>query len=268
MGTYLTDGEIEQAREELRIVYAMPYHTSLAGAAWEQIFAGIKGGTQTDEITSDDERWRRDNRAKPDVIVPTNGSEVRYSLKTEALRRTKDRQHAQQFIGFHEDLIIARPKVDDFLAGQAINTISADELGALVLRYYNERIVTRFRWDVISCLLRLDDKAPYEFIYWEEKPVHYDPLAYWWKDSGKATGSNRNINGYPRTVEPTLSVLPRATFKFTSGGKQFYILYQIPQDADIWVVEKASLSEHEVREALRDLLRRQAAQQELSLIHI
>jgi hypothetical protein len=261
MGTYLTDDEIELAREELRIVYAMPYHTGLAGPAWEQIFAAIKGGAQTSETTNDDERWRRDNRAKPDVIVQKDGSEIRYSLKTEALRRTKERRHAQQFLGFYEDLIIARPKVDDLLAGQAIDAISADELGALVLRYYNERIVTQFRWDIISCLLRLDDKAPYEFIYWEEKPVLYDPAGYWWKDSGKATGSNRNINGYPRTIDPTLLTLPRATFKFTSGGKQFYILYQIPQDADIWVVEKATLSEQEVREALRDLLRRQAAQQ-------
>jgi hypothetical protein len=51
--------------------------------------------------------------------------------------------------------------------------------------------------------------------------------------------------------------LPPAKFKFTSGGKQFYVDYNIPRNADVWSVEKATLSIEEVRQALQDLLRRQ-----------
>ncbi len=186
-----------------------------------------------------------------------------YSLKTEALRTTKQRQHATDFLGYYEDIIVARPKVDDLLDAHTLQTIPVDELGALVLQYYNERIVTRFQWHVISFLLRLDTDiqaaAPYEFIYWEERPpTVYDPADYWWRDSGKATGANRNINGFPHAVAQSATPLPRAKFKFTSGGKQFYILYEIPRDADTWTVPRANLTIEQVQEALRDLLRRQA----------
>ncbi|MGH2516732.1 MAG: hypothetical protein ACRDHP_13850 [Ktedonobacterales bacterium] len=258
MGKYMTDDQIKKAKEELEIVYAMPYATTLVGPAWEQILADLKGGMQRSGGKGDSDRWLRDNRAKPDIIVFRDGDEVNYSLKTEALRTTKARPRAADFLGYHEDIIVARPKVDDLLGDRAINTLTPDELGALVLRYYHEQIVVRYQWHVIAFLLRLETHTPYEFIYWDEQPpTVYDPNDYWWKDSGKATGTNRNVNGYPRTVSPDITPLPAAKFKFTSGGKQFYVRYIIPLDADTWTIPKASLTEQEVREALRVLLRRE-----------
>ncbi len=56
MGTYLTDTQIKRAQEELRIVYAMPYASSLVGPAWEQILAILKGGSQTQDPVSAGER--------------------------------------------------------------------------------------------------------------------------------------------------------------------------------------------------------------------
>jgi hypothetical protein len=92
-----------------------------------------------------------------------------------------------------------------------------------------------------------------EFVYWEEQPPKvYNPDDYWWVDSGRATGSNRNINGYPKTNAPSGH---RAKFKWTSGGKQFYILYQIPLDADTWTIDVIELSRDEIRAALLEKLR-------------
>jgi hypothetical protein len=262
MGKYLTEKQIERAKEQLSILYAMPFANDLLGTAWEQILADVKGGTWT---------MQRDNRPKPDLVVKerrfgTKNSveaedeiETNYSVKTEGLRLTSTRKHAVDFLGHEEDIIVARPKIDDFFhEGEGIATLGADELGAMVLRYYNEQIVNKFKWHVITFLLRLDlGQGSREFIYWEERPpTIYFPKDYWWKDSGKATGSNRNINGYPNIVNQESKRLPHAVFKWTSGGKQFYVLYKIPEDADIWTIEKADLSLEEVQEALRELLRR------------
>ncbi|MFH1742066.1 MAG: hypothetical protein ABIH23_23940 [bacterium] len=245
MGTYLTDEHIERIKEELSLVYALPYANDLVGTAWEQILAGVKGGTWTD---------LRDNRPRPDFVVRVENREINYSVKTEGLRPTSERRRAIDFLGTHEDLIVARPKVDELLGeGESIDALSADSLGAKVLEYYNEHIVRKFRWDVISILLRIGSR---EFIYWEESPpALYNPADYWWKESGRATGSNRNINGYPQTVARDSHTLPRAKFKWTSGGKQFYVLYEIPPNADTWDINPIQLTLEEVRAALREKLR-------------
>ena len=262
MGNYLTDEQIERAKEQLSVLYAMPYANDLLGTAWEQILADIKGGKWT---------MQRDNRPKPDLVVrergiETNysveaegGVETNYSVKTEGLRVTSTRKHAADFLGHQEDIIVARPKVDDlFGEKESVATMGVNELGTMVLKYYNEQIVSKYKWHVIAFLLRLDlGQESREFIYWEERPpAIYNPDDYWWQDSGKATGSNRNINGYPRSVSPETKRLPRAKFKWTSGGKQFYVLYEIPRNADIWAIDRTDLTLDEVQEALRELLRR------------
>ncbi len=246
MGTYLTDEQIARCRTELSLVYSLPYSSDLIGTAWEQILAEVKGGV-----------WiaMRDNRPRPDLYVTLpNGTRLNYSVKTEGLRVSAERRTAADFLGYHEDFIVARPKVDDLLApGEAIATLSADQLGAKVLQYYNDQIVRRYEWHLISFLLRVENR---DFIYWEEKPpVVYNPADYWWRDSERATGRNRNINGYPRSVRPDQDPLPRAKFKWTSGGKQFYVLYTIPPDSDTWTVDPVELTLEEVREALREKLR-------------
>lgn len=244
MGRYLTDAQIAYIRAELAVHYALPYANDLAGTAFESILADAKGGKWTE---------MRDNRPRPDVIVPEGGQQVNYSVKIEGLRCTRARNCAAAFLGHHEDLIVARPKVDELLeVGQTIAGLSPDELGAKVLQYYNEQIVGRYRWDVLAILLRVTDTN--EYIYWEERPpAIYNPADYWWQESGRATGSNRNINGYPISVARSQS-LPRAKFKWTSGGKQFYVLYEIPRDADIWQVQPVRLTSDEVRRMIAGAL--------------
>ena len=200
----------------------------------------------------------RDNRPRPDIVVKEGHKDTNYSVKTEGLKTGSGRYYATDFLGYEEDLIVARPKVDELLAkGESIATLSADELGAKVLQYYNEAIVKKYKWDVIAILLRINSREFIrEFIYWEERPpALYKPSGYWWKESGKATGSNRNINGYPKAVKPDTKPLPRAKFKWTSGGKQFYVLYKIPHDADAWTIAPIELTLSEVRSALKEKLK-------------
>lgn len=273
MGHYLTDPQIETIQEQLTLLYSLPYAIDLLGTVWEQILADAKGGTWINI---------RDNRPRPDFTIGAGTDAINYSVKTEGLRTTLTQTRAQAFLGLTEDLIVARPKVDElFEQGQTLLAFTADQLGALVLQYYNERIVQQYHWHVLSILLRVGDT---EFIYWEEQPVpQYNPADYWWVDSERATGSNRNISGYPLTVprpaaaaapqpEPLLGLdpaalpvvapaqLPSAKFKWTSGGKQFYIRYLIPQNADILQIQRIDLTVEEVKEALHRKLAEKAAQ--------
>jgi hypothetical protein len=236
VGSYLTDAQIEVIREELAIIQALPYAQDLVGTAWEQILAAVKGGIWT---------GKRDNRPRPDFFVLQDERRINYS----AARRT-----AADFLGYHEDLIIARPNVESLLAkGEVIATLDANALGSKVLTYYQQEIVARYEWHVIACLLRLGSR---EYIYWEESPpALYNPDDYWWIDSGKATSGNRNISGYPKEIRATALPLPPAKFKWTSGGKQFYIRYTIPLNADTWTIDDIALDAKVMLDALREKLR-------------
>lgn len=97
MGTYLTVTQIKRAQDELRIVYAMPYSSSLVGPAWEQILAMLKGGSQTQDPMSAGERWKRDNRARPDIVVIERNAATNYSLKTEAIQNDETTTTCKRF---------------------------------------------------------------------------------------------------------------------------------------------------------------------------
>ncbi|NPV28922.1 MAG: hypothetical protein HPY58_04550 [Firmicutes bacterium] len=211
MGNYLSDEEIIEAQKLLELYYSLPFGIDMPGPVWEQIFARIKGGTWS---------GKRDNRPNPDVVV--NG--IRYSVKTESLDHaiSKKRRAARDFLGYREDLIVARPPVDELLKENELHSLDASELGARVLSAYNT--IASQNWDRISILLRLRRR---EFIYWEIDPPIYDVDKYTWRDSGKAKGQSRNIITTPRPAQ----------FKWTSRGSQFYVLYEIPANADILQIE-------------------------------
>jgi len=244
MGNYLTEEQIERAKLELTLLFALPFAKDLFGTAWEQILADIKGGIWT---------GKRDNRPNPDLYVDSAAGRKNYSVKCEGMKTTVGRPNATSFLGRKMDFIVARPKVDELLApGQTIASLDATGLGSLVLRYYNEFIVSKYNWDVLSFVVPFNTN---EFIYWEEDPpTVYDPNDYWWKDTGKATGSNRNIAGYPVAVDREGGQFPASSFRWTSGGKQFYAVYEIPVDADVFKVERIALTREELREALEEKL--------------
>lgn len=249
----MTEDQIRKARNELTLVYSIPYAEDLAGTAWEQILTDIKGGTRVP---------MRDNRPRPDFTTIENGAPVKYSVKTEKLAANTVRPNANAFLGYYEDFIVARPKVDDLLSpNETIVNLGADQLGGRVLEYYNDRLVRGFQWDVLSYLLRVipTEGNSREFIYWEDRPPTIYTLSdYWWQESGRATGGNRNIIGFPVSIPRDTAPLPPAKFKWTSGGKQFYVVSTIPMDADVWSVAiDQILTTTELREALRQWFRAQ-----------
>jgi len=73
LGAYLTDEQITKAQAELSLIYALPYASDLAGTAWEQVLADIKGGTRIPI---------RDNRPRPDFTAVEDGVQINYSVKT------------------------------------------------------------------------------------------------------------------------------------------------------------------------------------------
>ncbi len=187
---------------------------------------------------------------------------INYSVKCEGIRATRQRPSAQDFLGGSMDFIVARPKVDELLpSSETIARIDATTLGSLVLQYYNDHIVKKYEWHVLSFMVPVSTG---EFIYWEQSPpAKYDPRDYWWTDTGKATGSNRNIAGYPTSV-PAQDQLPASTFRWTSGGKQFYAVCEIPRDADVFSVERVALSADELWSAIEKKLREKKDRQGLS----
>jgi hypothetical protein len=258
MGTYLTQQQIDVLRDELSLHYALPWAADLAGTSWEQMLAEAKGG-----------EWSggRGNRPDPDVIAPEGGHLVRFSVKTEGVECTRARNCAEQFLGYHEDFIMARPKVDELLVeGESFNSLAADDLGRRVLTCFNERVVDAYRWDAVAFMLRVqpNDPSVSEFIYWEERPApRYDPDGYWWIDTGRATGTNRNIAAFPLDVERSETMpMVHSTFRWTSGGKQLYAVHEIPRDADIIEVPVVTLTKAEAREALIAAVEQKAANQD------
>ena len=258
MGTYLSDQQIERIRRELTIVFSLPYATDLFGTAWEQILADAKAGVWT---------GKRDNRPNPDIYVPLpGGTRKNFSVKCEHLKARPGRRvgkvngpsraDAAGFRGDKMDFIIARPKADELLGGgETVANLDATALGSLVLRYYNEQIVQRYEWHALSFVAPVvftEEPDRIEFVYWEEEPpTIYNTADYWWQDTGRATGSNRNIAGYPHTVARGTQPLPAAKFRWTSGGKQFYVLDDIPPNADVWTVTKVKLTRDDIWEALQ-----------------
>ncbi|WP_217925144.1 hypothetical protein [Miltoncostaea oceani] len=233
--------QLDAARELLTLHLSSPFIDDLSGRDWENVLAAVAGGER--RITGCNRPW-------PDVYLPGPAGHppVGVSVKTEAVRRGALR--AWDLLGQSEDLIIARPAPESlFGPGERLETVSADILGARVIEAFNERVVGRYAWDRIAILLRLPGPQLSEFIYWTQPAQTYDPAQWWWRDSGRARPGNRNICAYRRTIDPDGPTRP-AALRWTSGGKQLYIRYRIPPDADVFRVEHR-LSSAEALEELR-----------------
>jgi hypothetical protein len=226
MGKYLNDTELRKLKIYMTIYLSLPFCEDLPGEAFEQMYAAARGG-----------QWqgKRANRPEPDVVL--NGKN--YSIKTEKIQR--EHVSASDLLGKRLDIITARPDPSDLLpADQNIAALSDNELGRLVLRHYNERIVQRYRWDVIGILFRLKDNR--EFIYFEKPAQLYDINAYRWESTKRAKGDNRNIAGYDHQGIQW--------FRWTSRGKQLYVVHEIPQDAEVFAIQIQKISIEELQQIL------------------
>ncbi len=228
MGKYLSDNELNKLKTYLTIYLSLPFCEDLPGEVFEQMYAAARGG-----------QWqgKRANRPEPDVVL--NGKN--YSIKTEKIQ--SQRVAARDLIGKRLDIITARPDPSDLLsADKNITNLSDDELGQLVLRHYDERIVQAYQWNVIGILFRLKNNR--EFVYFEEPAQLYDVDAYVWKSTGRARGNNRNIAGYDRQGTQK--------FRWTSRGKQLYVVHEIPKDAEIFAIRVQKIDVEGLRQMLGD----------------
>ncbi|MEM4217911.1 MAG: hypothetical protein QXZ09_07790 [Candidatus Methanomethylicaceae archaeon] len=228
MGRYLSDYELSKLKTYLTIYLTLPFCEDVPGEVFEQMYAAARGG-----------QWqgKRANRPEPDVIVDGR----RYSIKTEKIQDQS--VSARDIIGKRLDIITARPDPSDLLPpDQDMNDLSDDELGRLVLCHYNERIIQAYQWDVIGILFRLKNNR--EFVYFEEPAQPYDVKAYSWKSTKRARGNNRNIAGYDHQG--------LQKFRWTSRGKQLYVVHEIPQDAEIFSIKVQKINVEELQRILGD----------------
>ncbi len=211
---------------------SLPFNADVSGEVAEAIIAEARGG-----------KWqaKRSNRPEPDMVLKGKN----YSMKTEKISGS-----AKSRLGTREDIITARPDPSaSFPKGTTLSNISDDELGQAVLLHYNKEIVRKYEWDIISILLRNKDNT--EFIYFEEPADEYDLDAYTWRPTKRAKGENRNIAGYDRKG--------RLCFKWNSRGKQFYVVHDIPKDADVFKISPRKLKVTDVLALLEATIETPAA---------
>ncbi len=213
MGKFLTEEEIRQLEVLLSLYLSLPFSEDLTGEVFENILAKARGGIWS---------GKRDNRPRPDIILGGKN----YVVKTEKV--TEQRIHPKDILGKRLDIITARiDPAERLKSGQELASLSDNELGKLILQHYNESRVKAYVWDVIAILFRFQNNT--EFVYFEEPAIEYPPNDFTWKSTGRARRGNRNIAGYDKQG--------RQKFRWTSAGLQFYVVHDIPRDADLLTIK-------------------------------
>lgn len=230
---YLTPAQCAQLAEDLAIDWILSDRFS--GRTFEERLARALGT----EVAP-----RGGNRPVPDLVDGT-------SVKTVGVRARR----MSDLRGGGVEFIMSRLPVEALFApGERLRQIAPDRFGRLCLGFYNQRI-TDHGWRRLSFLLHGPvDGDEREFLYWETPARVYDPGDYWWRDTGRGLGADRNLAGYPHSVRPDSVSLPRPSFSWTSRGKQFYVRHHVPADAQLIRVRRSISRERAVA-----LLRAEAA---------
>lgn len=215
---YLTADQCRRLAEDLAIDWIISDRFS--GRAFEERLADALG-TEVAAVGG--------NRPVPDLADGT-------SVKTVSVRAAR----LGDLRGGGVEFIMSRLPVEGrFSPGERLRQVGPQRFGDLCLRFYNERI-TDNGWRRLAFLLRGPAiGAEREFLYWEAPAQTYDPADYWWRDTGRGLGADRNFAGYPHTVAARGESLPRPAFSWTSRGKQFYVRHQVPADAQLIRVRRA-----------------------------
>lgn len=219
-GPYLDEQQLARVTEALSLEWVLA-GPRLPGKVWEEILAAAKG-TEVNRI--------RGNRPVVDLKDGTSVKTV--EAKGCDLGRMR---------GGAWDFIMSRIPVASSLAeGERVDDVDPDRFGVVCLRAYNE-LARVNEWQRLSFLLRgspVGDRR--QFLYWESPVAFYEPDRYWWKDTGKAAAGDRNFAGYPISASRQVirGVRRPSAFRWTSGGKQFYVRHAIPADAQLIEVRR------------------------------
>lgn len=105
----------------------------------------------------------------------------------------------------------------------------ADEHGELVLNIYNERVSKiRETYKHLRTVVFMRSEDLLESVIFEVDTIRYEPELYYWKWKGK------NLYGYNKKTE-------KQKFTWQSGGQQFTIFEDVPDDHLIINIKKPNL---------------------------
>jgi hypothetical protein len=193
--------------EQLIYILATRGETDIEGKEWEQIFAYAIGA-----------EWKPSNVGLDDIVLGNTAwgaKSVKHQnpVNQRRVRLISGRNDLQFSFGF-----IAQP-------GE-----KPDETGELVLNIFNERvskireIVKNVRTVVLIRSYDLTEVAIFEF-----DTIRYDPELYFWK-----WNKSKNLEGYSKKDN---------SHKFTwqSGGTQFTIIEEVPDNLTIISIRKPDI---------------------------
>lgn len=200
------------------IVYMLATKASMSieGNEWEQIFAECIGAD-----------WAPSNVGLDDVVLDN----CCWGLKTVFASSNVSKQKTVRLISGRNSPTYSYG-VDNF------TSIEPNEIGALVLNIWNERVsAVRQRFKFVRTGVLVKSKDYTEYLVFEFDTVRYDPELYRFE-----WNRNGNLEGYESDVH---------RFTWQPSGSQFTIIEDIPEDRMCIKVKKPErLNKDEVLTAL------------------
>lgn len=181
--------------EQLIYILATRGETDIEGKEWEKIFALAIGA-----------EWKPSVVGLDDIVLGNTAWGAKSIIKPKPSNAENIR-----LISGRNDLINSY----DYNVQPGL---LPDEHGELVLNIYNERIsAIKEHYKHVRTVVLIRSKSLLECVIYETEAIRYDPELYYWK------WNRKNLYGYKKSDD---------TQKFTwqSGGQQFTIFEQVPED--------------------------------------
>jgi hypothetical protein len=197
--------------EQLIYILATRGETDIEGKEWEQIFANSIGA-----------EWKPSNVGLDDIVLGNTAWGAK-SIK----HKYPSRQKKVRLISGRNDLQFS-------YAYNAKPGEEANETGELVLNIFNERVSKiRETYKHLRTIVLIRSYDLSEVVIFEYDTIRYDPELYYWK-----WNKSKNLEGYCKSDD---------SHKFTwqSGGTQFTIIEELPNEQTVINVKKPNLIDKE-----------------------
>lgn len=193
--------------ERLIYILATRGETDLEGKEWEQIFAH-----------SIEAEWKPSNVGLDDIVL---GNTAWGAKSVKHKKPTK--QKSVRLISGRNDLqysfdYVVKPGTEP------------EKVGAMVLDIYNERVSKiRETYKHLRTVVLIRSHDLTEFVLFEFETIRYDPDLYTWE-----WNASNNLVGYNKRTG-------KHKFTWQSGGKQFTIVEDIPNEHTILTLKRPEL---------------------------
>jgi hypothetical protein len=192
--------------EQLIYILATRGATDIEGKEWEQIFANSIGAT-----------WKPSVVGLDDIALGNTA----WGAKSVKFKKPSERKSIRLISG-RNDLINSYDY--NVQPGKLPN-----EHGELVLNIYNERVSKmRETYKHLRTVVLIRSEDLIENVIFEIDAIRYDPELYYWEWEGK------NLYGFNKKTKDQ-------KFTWQSGGQQFTIFEEVPEDSLIIRVKRPTL---------------------------